>query len=130
MTETNYQKGYFNGDMGEIIERKDDRLFVRFEQGQTFCLDRDDYPKMMLAYAVTVHKSQGSEQKDIHVLLPATPCNMLTRRLLYTAVTRAKEKVVIYYIDDALSFAIGNTAERKRMTYTTVALKNGFAWKK
>ena len=60
-------------------------------------------------------------------MLPNTPTNMLTRRLLYTAVTRAKKKVSIYYIDNALAFAVHNTAERPRTTNTAMLLRAGFS---
>ena len=81
---------------------------------------------MALAYAITVHKSQGSEKEEVHIMLPNTPANMLTRRLLYTAVTRAKKKVIIYYIDDALPFSVHNTAEQPRITNTAGLLSTCF----
>ena len=126
MTETDYQKGYFNGDIGEIIGKKAENIYIRFPHG-VIPITRDDYGKMVLAYAITVHKSQGSEKEEIHIMLPNTPTNMLTRRLLYTAVTRAKKKVSIYYIDNALAFAVHNTAERPRTTNTAMLLRAGFS---
>ena len=108
MTETDYQKGYFNGDIGEIVRKEGGNVYIRFPH-KVIPISRDDFGKMSLAYAITVHKSQGSEKEEVHIMLPNTPTNMLTRRLLYTAVTRAKKKVVIYYIDNALSFSVHNT---------------------
>ena len=71
---------------------------------------------MNLAYCVTIHKSQGSEFDEVHILLPDSVPGMLTRRLLYTAVTRAKQSVTIYSIGDALMHAIMNTEEKKRIS--------------
>ncbi|OUO25410.1 hypothetical protein B5F87_17595 [Eubacterium sp. An3] len=125
MTETDYQKGYFNGDIGEIVGKEGGNVYIRFPY-ETILVTRDDFGKMSLAYAITVHKSQGSEKEEVHIMLPNTPTNMLTRRLLYTAVTRAKKKVVIYYIDNALSFSVHNTAERPRITNTAGLLRTRF----
>ena len=71
---------------------------------------------MQLAYSITVHKSQGSEIDDVHVLLPEGCPNMLTRRILYTAITRAKQRVFLYSVGDSFEYAVGNTAEYKRQT--------------
>lgn len=125
MTETDYQKGYFNGDIGEIVRKEGGNVYIRFPH-KVIPISRDDFGKMALAYAITVHKSQGSEKEEVHIMLPNTPANMLTRRLLYTAVTRAKKKVIIYYIDDALPFSVHNTAEQPRITNTAGLLSTCF----
>ena len=125
MTETNYDKGYYNGDIGIIKGRSKNGygIIVEFER-QTLLLDKNDYHLMELAYAITTHKSQGSEFSEIHILLPRSPENMLTRRILYTAVTRAKKTVHIYDVDGACNFAISNCAEQPRFSLLKLRIIN------
>lgn len=126
MTKTDYQKGYFNGDVGEVVSSHQGLLSVKFLE-KTILLDQDDHAQLDLAYSITIHKSQGSEKEDIHILLPESPQNMLNRRLLYTAITRAKNNVYIYYINDALKQAVSNVSEKKRVTNTAVLLMDGLS---
>lgn len=115
MTKTDYERGYYNGDIGIIEEILSGDLLVRFEK-KKMLLTRSDYHNMQLAYSITVHKSQGNEWKDVHIVLPDKPANMLTRRILYTAVTRAKSKVYLYCINQSYITAIDNIKEKKRIT--------------
>lgn len=124
MLQTNYEKGYFNGDMGIITSKEEEGILVKF-QDSTILLDRNDYFFMTLSYAITAHKSQGSEFEDVYVILPKEPKNMLTRRILYTAITRAKKRVTIYSIDHSYLYAIGNKSERSRMTLLADRLYSG-----
>lgn len=115
MTETNYDSGYFNGDIGVIRSYTDGIAIVDFTD-KTLHLSHSDFASIQLAYSITVHKSQGSEIADVHVILPDGCRNMLTRRILYTAITRAKQRVFIYSVRDAFEYAVKNTAEYKRST--------------
>lgn len=116
MTRTNYDKGYINGDIGHIIgSNADETIMVQFANS-TLNIERQDMLNMELADAITIHKSQGSEMDDVHIVLPTEAYNMMTRRILYTGVTRAKQKVTIYSIGDSLDKAIDDIAEKKRMT--------------
>ena len=115
MTHTNYDRNYINGDIGYAIGSDDDALIVKFVD-KTLSLDRQDLSVVDLAYAITIHKSQGSEFEEVHTILPNDYKNMLIRRILYTAVTRAKVRLCIYVQDDALDYAIDNKAEIKRMS--------------
>lgn len=115
MTKTNYAKGYFNGDIGTIIGKDGQGLLIKFEK-HTLYLGKEEYHDMELAYAITTHKCQGSEFDHIHIILPRHPDNMLTRRILYTAITRAKKDVHLYVIEDACDYAINNIAERPRIS--------------
>ena len=81
MTETNYENGYFNGDMGVILGMEGSGLLVQFEE-KTLCLTREDISCMVLAYAITTHKAQGSEFPRVHIILPKEFPMMLTRRML------------------------------------------------
>jgi len=111
----NYQKQVFNGDIGFIVAVEPDHITVQF--GEL----RVDYEKaelleLALAYAMSVHKSQGSEYPV--VVLPLVPGQriMLQRNLLYTAVTRAKQLVILLGARQALNTAIANDRTRKRYT--------------
>ena len=120
MLQTNYDIGYFNGDIGiicNIIHEREGKetLEVEFPQKKIF-LTKSDYFFMALAYAITVHKSQGSEFDTVHIVLPDEKKNMLTRRIFYTAVTRAKKTVCIYSVRGSFRYAVGNHAEHKRLS--------------
>ena len=116
MTKTDYDRGYINGDIGEITAcMEDGSLEVQFDHG-ALLLSRNDFSNMSLAYAVTVHRMQGSEFDDVYIILPERPSIMLTRRLLYTAVTRARKHVFLYLIGDALRLALEDKGEGRRMS--------------
>lgn len=109
----NYDVGYFNGDIG-IIKSIDD-VYIKVQ----FIKDEINIPKsniqdIELAYACTVHKSQGSEYDTVIISLPETPSNMLKRNLLYTAITRAKKKVVVVTQKGCLSKSVSTVKDIKR----------------
>lgn len=115
MTNNNYDTDYVNGDMGIITGMNHGRLVVDFD-GDIKEIPRTDMVDMDLAYALTVHKSQGSGFDDVHILLPTQAKGMMTRRLLYTAVTRAKKKVTVYDVSDGMACAITNMRDKPRLT--------------
>jgi exodeoxyribonuclease V alpha subunit len=121
----NYNKGIFNGDIGivESFDEEDEELIVNFD-GQRVGYDYDDLRELVLAYAITVHKSQGSEYKAI--VMPVTTHHyiMLQRNLIYTAITRAKQLVVLIGTKQALAIAVKNNKVDKR--YTTLAQRLRF----
>jgi exodeoxyribonuclease V alpha subunit len=117
MTANDYRRGIFNGDQGLILK-------VRFEDQirQTavfpsrtgfvgFPLDPLKH-QLEHAYAMTIHKGQGSEYTRIAIVLPKTNHRALTRELLYTGLTRAKESVIFLAEKERISFASGNPTER------------------
>jgi exodeoxyribonuclease V alpha subunit len=112
----NYDKNVFNGDVGRIkvLDLEEQRAVVAFEDEVEYELAEMD--ELVLAYAVTVHKSQGSEYRV--VVLPVTTQHyvMLQRNLLYTAVTRAREMVVIVGSKKALALAVKNADIAARHT--------------
>ncbi len=122
MTETNYENGYYNGDMGVVLGMKGNGLMVQFEE-KTLCLTRDDLACMELAYAITTHKAQGSEFPIVHIILPKSFPIMLTRRMLYTAITRASQEVFLYSVENSSDVAIQNSYERKRVILLGEKLK-------
>lgn len=115
MTRTDYSLGYYNGSIGIITAINQGNVMIHIED-KIITLPRNHLSDMDVAYAITIHKSQGSECDDIHIVLPDDNKNMLTRRLLYTAITRAKKKVYVYEINNAVDVAIHNVNERKRIT--------------
>lgn len=122
MTKTNYDKNYTNGDMGYVIGADKDTLYVQFVD-KNLVLDRQDLCNVELAYAITIHKSQGSEFENAHIVLPDEYKSMLTKRILYTAVTRAKKKVYIYTLNSSMEYAISNVSEKKRLSLLEKKLK-------
>lgn len=124
MTKNNYDAHYINGDIGYIKKALENgNLLVEFAGG-TICIGKDDYCNMDLAYAITIHKSQGSEFPIVHIVLPEDGRMMMTRRLIYTAITRAKQKVIIYNQGSSLQDAIADRAEKPRVTMLKTRLQN------
>ena len=117
MLQNNYKKDYFNGDIGEIIKKyeNEEKIAVQFAD-KTIDLTTEDFLYMDLAYVVTAHKSQGSGFKNVFIVLPDSVPFMLTRKMLYTAITRAKNNVYIYSINNSLDISISNKGENVRIT--------------
>ena len=95
MTKNNYSDGYLNGDIGVIKAVEDDTITVVLGDEKELTLKKSNLEDVAPAYALTVHKSQGSEFSTVIVVLPEEPRCMLQKNLLYTAVTRAKKMVVL-----------------------------------
>ena len=115
-TRNDYTKGVFNGDIGFIEELEPDHLTVRFSEEQKVNYEKNELGELQLSYAMSVHKSQGSEYPV--VILPLVPGHriMLQRNLLYTAVTRAKQRVILIGTKSALNTAVSNDRMRRRYT--------------
>lgn len=97
MVNTNdYQKGLFNGDTGIVIQN-DRGWLAYFKRDEDFLKEYNyaDLPSHDNAFAITIHKSQGSEFNTVLIIVPDVVSPVLTRQLLYTGVTRAKQKVII-----------------------------------
>ena len=114
----NYEKEVFNGDIGRIIkiDLEDQFLIVNFD-GRKTSYEFNELDQMTLAYAATVHKTQGSEYRAVVMPLSTQHFMMLQRNLLYTAVTRAKELLVIVGMVKALYIAVKNNKVIERYTY-------------
>ena len=124
----NYDKEVFNGDIG-IISRVDEgekELSVLFD-GREVDYDVSELDELTLAYATTIHKSQGSEYPIVVMPLLMTHYVMLQRNLVYTGVTRAKQILVIVGTRKALGTAIRNTNVTRRNTLLAWRLGNGTA---
>lgn len=103
-------KGVFNGDFGFIteIDNEDNEVVVMFDDGRQVIYAFKQLDELVLAYATTIHKSQGSEFPVVILPLFWGPPILLTRNLLYTAITRAKEIVVLVGDKRCLGYMIGN----------------------
>ena len=105
----NYDKEVFNGDIGVVsrVDPEDRSLMVDFD-GRTVSYDVAELDELTLAYAVTIHKSQGSEYPIVVLPILMTHFVMLQRNLIYTGITRAKKICVLIGQPRALSYAIRN----------------------
>jgi exodeoxyribonuclease V alpha subunit len=116
-TSNNYDKEVFNGDVGRIraFDLVEQRMQVVFD-GRIVTYDWSEAPDLMHAYAISVHRSQGSEYPVVVMPLVAQHYMLLQRNLLYTAITRAKEIVVLVGSNKAIAMAVKNDTVSKRYT--------------
>ncbi len=113
----NYDKEVFNGDIGRIrrIDQEAQEMRVEFD-GRSVAYDFSELEELVLAYAVSIHKSQGSEYPAVIFPLLTQHFVMLQRNLLYTALTRAKKLAVIVGSKKALAIAVRNNRTQSRFT--------------
>ncbi|MBF0516157.1 MAG: ATP-binding domain-containing protein, partial [Nitrospirae bacterium] len=120
----NYDKDVFNGDIGKIvsINSVDQEISVNYD-GKVIPYDYTDLDEITLAYAVTVHKSQGSEYPAVIMPVHTQQYIMLQRNLLYTGVTRGKRLVILLGTKRAVYISINNNKPRHRYTYLKERLR-------
>lgn len=120
--------GVFNGDTGfiESIDRQNMKFNVRFDDNKVSEYSLSDIDQIIPAYAVSVHKSQGSEFKAVVVALSQGNYFIMTRNLLYTAVTRAKVLCVIVGAEDVVKRMVRNNYTAKRYTLLTRFLTEAY----
>jgi len=113
----NYEKEVFNGDIGRVVslEGSGETLWVAYE-GRRVSYDLSERDEIALAYAISVHKSQGSEYPAVIVPLTLQHYPMLQRNLLYTAISRGKKAVVLIGTRKALNLAVGNDKPQHRLS--------------
>jgi exodeoxyribonuclease V alpha subunit len=116
-TKNDHDNDVYNGDLGVIarVEPNDEKLVVRFDDREVVYED-SDIDLLTLAYATSIHKSQGSEYPVVVVPLLTTHFVMLSQNLLYTAVTRAKRLCVLVADPRALRLALSETRREERVT--------------
>ena len=120
----NYDKEVYNGDIGFIteIDTEANQALIDFED-KVVQYDFDEFDELALAYAITIHKAQGSEYAAVVLLLGMQHYNLLERNLVYTGVTRGRGLVVIVGQEKALAMAIKNNNSGKRLTKLTKQLQ-------
>jgi exodeoxyribonuclease V alpha subunit len=116
-TENNYDKDIFNGDIGQIIKIDPVKreVTVKFDQREVV-YDFGELDEVALAYAITIHKSQGSEFPAIVIPLATQQYLLLQRNLVYTGVTRGKKLVVVVGQRKALAIAVRNNKTEQRFS--------------
>ncbi|MBL6967432.1 MAG: ATP-dependent RecD-like DNA helicase [Desulfobacteraceae bacterium] len=121
----NYDKEVFNGDMGRIrtIDAENQEAIISFD-GRDIPYDFTELDEIVLAYAVSVHKSQGSEYPAIIVPVLTQHYMLLQRNLIYTAVTRGKRLVILIGTKKALAIGVKNDKTRKRYTFLEKRLRS------
>jgi exodeoxyribonuclease V alpha subunit len=124
----NYDKDVFNGDIGRIVHlhAEDRELTVRFDE-RNVIYPWEDLDELVPAYAISVHKSQGSEYPAVVLPVLTQHYMMLQRNLLYTGVTRGKKLVVLVGSPKAVHIAVANNQMRKRHTWLAHRLAEGLA---
>lgn len=120
--------GVFNGDMGIIYDVDLDActLSVLFDDDKIVEYRKSEFEEIELAYAITIHKSQGSEFKAVVIALPGGPTMIMNRNLLYTAVTRAKEMVIIVGSVECVNQMVSNNYQRTRYSGLDRKLNQAF----
>ncbi len=114
----NYDKNLFNGDIGTIVAAHGDRGTLEADfDGDRHEFTRADFGDLALAYAITIHKSQGSEYPVVIIPLLKAHFMMLQRNLLYTAITRGRKKVFLVGDPAAYAMAVRNSESKQRITH-------------
>lgn len=120
----NYDKDVFNGDIGRIcvVNAEDKKLTVRFDDEKNVIYDFNELDELVSAYAISIHKSQGSEYQAVVIPVLTQHYVLLQRNLIYTGVTRGKKLVILVGASKALTMAIKNNKMQKRFTYLSQRL--------
>ena len=115
--ENDYDKDVYNGDLGTVsaIDMEEGELVADFEGGKV-SYGFGELDELVLAYATTIHKSQGSESPAVVIPLTTQHYPMLQRNLVYTGVTRGKRLVVLIGQRKALAIAVKGARKRRRWT--------------
>ncbi len=110
--------GIFNGDIGYIAEinKGDQSFMIRFDDGREALLDFSSFDELEHAYAITVHKSQGSEYKAVIIPLCDCPPGLLSRNMLYTALTRAESLAILAGRGEIVGDMVSNSRKNPRFT--------------
>lgn len=124
-TRNNYDKEVFNGDIGRVtqIETEPLRVEVCFDDARTVTYEAAELDELRLAYAITIHKSQGSEFPAVVIPLSTQHYVMLQRNLLYTGLTRGRRLVVLIGSREALELAVRRTESQRRWTTLEARLR-------
>ena len=110
--------GIFNGELGiiEKINKEDKTIKVKFDDGKVAVYENSDLDQLEHAYAITVHKSQGSEFDVVILAISQSAPMLLTRNLLYTGMTRAKKLLIVIGTQNILNYMLQNNTTRQRNT--------------
>jgi exodeoxyribonuclease V alpha subunit len=113
VVENDYELQLFNGDAGVVVSAADDRLLAAFPRGEQIVrVSPSRLGAVETVYAMTIHKSQGSQFDAAAVLLPEPSSRILTRELLYTAVTRARQELIVVGTEEAVRTGVRRPVAR------------------
>lgn len=117
--------GVFNGDMGIIRQINDfaELMTIEFDEGRMVEYPYKLLDELELAYAITIHKSQGSEYPAVVIPLLSGPAMLMNRNLIYTAVTRARKCVTLVGNEQTFYQMVQNTSQQKRYSGLCERLK-------
>ena len=120
----NYDKDVFNGDMGRIakIDQEDREITIDFDS-RLVIYDFSDLDEIVLSYAISIHKSQGSEYPAVIMVVSTQHYLLLQRNLIYTGITRARKLVILIGTSKALAIAIRNNKPQLRFTRLSERLR-------
>lgn len=118
--------GIFNGELGiiENINKENKTIKVKFDDGKIATYDNADLEQLEHAYAITVHKSQGSEFDVVILVVSQSAPMLLTRNLIYTAMTRAKKLLIVIGPQSVVNYMIQNNTTKQRNTGLKFKLEN------
>jgi exodeoxyribonuclease V alpha subunit len=123
-TRNNYDKFVFNGDFGVVLNQDPETGIMEVDfDGSRVSLERGEQSDLQLAYAVSIHKSQGSEFPAVVIPLLRQHSIMLARNLIYTAITRGRKQVIIVGDPTAYTMAVRNATDSRRITGLLPRLK-------
>jgi exodeoxyribonuclease V alpha subunit len=127
-TKNDYDKGVFNGDLGVIedYDVRDKQLLVSYD-GAIVEYGADELDELTLSYAVSVHKAQGSEYDIVVLGLLPSHSRMLSRELFYTAITRARKKLILLSDEKTVARACANSQPTLRKTLLPLRLREVFS---
>jgi len=125
-TRNNYELEVYNGDVGIIVldDAPGEEVEIQFEDGRKVIYPYKELDELALAYAVTIHKSQGSEYRNVLIPMVSQHYVMLQRNVLYTGVTRGKERVILVGEQKAVAMAVRSSQLSRRNTRLAERLHN------
>ncbi|MFJ4655017.1 exodeoxyribonuclease V subunit alpha [Nocardia sp. NPDC088792] len=113
VTANDHEARIYNGDTGVIVRIPDGTLRAALQRGtEPYLVHPTQFPGVTTVYAMTIHRSQGSQYDDVSVVLPGPESTLLTRELLYTAITRARRHVRVLGTEESIRAAIGRRVLR------------------
>jgi exodeoxyribonuclease V alpha subunit len=122
-----YELAVFNGERGRVVSEKDGQVRVRYEGRDVAYGPEQTAAGLQLAYAATIHKYQGTEAEAVVVVLHREAGSFVDRRMIYTAISRARQRCIVLETPGALERAIENTREDRRRTTLGRRLARGEA---
>jgi len=124
-TSNDYELEVFNGDMGIVSDILPDESFIfNTEDGRKIEMNKSNYSNLEYGYAISIHKSQGSEKPIVIIPVSSVHSYTLNRNLIYTGMTRAKQKLILIGEKKAMFHAVKKLSQKLRITGLVDELRN------